>query len=851
MKTMHRYPGVKPFERSDQALFFGRETDIRDLCDLIRVETLVVLFGKSGYGKSSLINAGVLPLLASVSGNENGGMAALLPVVVRFGDYVPGNSLTPAENLCRKIESTLRPSPEMDFVAQLGLPNSLWLTLKRCQAASGSESETAHGNPTEKSAFLLVFDQFEEFFSYPLDQQLDFRTQLAEVVYGEMPEDAREQARSLPREQRRMLVSAIQVRSLFSIRSDRLSELDRLRDRLPDILHKRYELKALSREQAREAIVLPARLATPPGDGFQFYSLPFEYGDDALEKILNDLSVSSTQGQAGVEAFQLQILCDNIESKVVDGNIPDRDDNGLPDVNASDLPDFSEVYGAYYERRLAMLPENLQPAARLLIEDGLVRIDPATGEGRRLSMDAEALLDHFSQAGATRELLKELENTFLLRRERNTLGGHNYELSHDTLLAPVLRAKRLRMQAEERRAVNKRRRRAVTLLIWGAALLLAGLGAAVWAIGMYNNAEQKQVEAEEAYQKLEKTAIQVVDAFTREANNWVLKLDYSKASVKLKKAADLGQVTDEYKKTVLEVAFFYNESGQTAEAVHLLDTCAMLQQSMQSNNNAESIRDYIKSHDPAWYDSLQHRYFPEMKPVPGGQFVFNDRLQTTVAAFRLAQTEVTFWQMKLFDAAKGRVRQMPVWGFSGDNPAVYVSWFEAIEYTNWLSQKRGLQPVYTILPSLPDSVVRVNRSANGYRLPTEREWEYAARGGPQQNEHPYSGSSRLDDVAWWGSNSGQVHGVKRSNTVATKQANSLTLFDMTGNAWEWCWDWYGALPSESSTNDLGPDSGQERVLRGGSWFLANESYFRNTYRFKYPPKQGINVVGFRVARNTD
>lgn len=849
---MHRYPGVKPFERTEQALFFGRENDIRDLCDLIRVETLVVLFGKSGYGKSSLINAGVLPRLAAVSGSENGSTPALLPVVVRLGDYVPGNSASPIESLCQKIEGTLRPSPEMDFVGHLGLPNSLWLTLKRCQISASSEGETAHGSPVEKAAFLLVFDQFEEFFSYPLDQQLDFRTQLAEVVYGEMPENAREQARTLPREQRRMLVSPTQVRSLFSIRSDRLSELDRLRDRLPDILHKRYELKALSREQAREAIVLPARLASQPGgDGFQFYSPPFEYGDDALEKILNDLSASSAQGQAGVEAFQLQILCDNIEGKVVDGKIPDRDGNGLPDVTATDLPDFSEVYGAYYERRLAMLPENLQPAARLLIEDGLVRLDPATGEGRRLSMDAEALLDNFSKVGATRELLKELENTFLLRRERNTLGGHNYELSHDTLLAPVLRAKRLRMQDDERRAVNKRRRRAVTLLVWGAALLLAGLGTAVWAIGLYQNAAQKQVEAEQAYQKLEKTATQVVDAFTREANDWVRKLGYAKAAAKLKKAADLGQITDEYKKTVLEVAFFYNESGKTAEAVNLLDSCGLLQQNMQSTNSPDVIREYIKSHDPAWNDSLRHRYFPSMQPVPGGHFVFNDRLPTTVTAFRLAQTEATFWQMKLFDAAKGRGRQMPVWGFSGDNPAVYVTWFDAIEYANWLSQKQGLQSVYSIEPSSPDTVVRVNRAANGYRLPTEREWEYAAKGGPQQKDLLYSGSGRLDDVAWWGSNSDEVHGVKRSNTVATKQANPLDLYDMTGNAWEWCWDWYGALPSGSSANDHGPDAGQERVLRGGSWFLANESYFRNTYRFRYPPKQGINVVGLRLARNAD
>lgn len=850
MNTIKRYPGVRPFEFSDQALYFGRESDIRDLCDLIRLEKLVVLFGRSGYGKSSLINAGVLPLLAAPDKDRHN-TPAYTPVVVRFGEYIPDSSLSPIELLRRRITESVPASPIMTFVDQLQLPESLWRTLKRRQQMNPAAQDDTADDHTEHPGFLIVFDQFEEFFSYPPDQQLDFRSQLADVLYGDMPQEAREGARSLPLEQRRMLVSALNLRSLFAIRSDRLSELDRLRDHLPAILHKRYELKALTREQARDGIVIPARIPYLGIKGtaseVQFYSPPFEYGADALDKILNDLSVSSAQGQTGVEAFQLQILCDTIEGMVVDGKIADRDGNGLPDVMASDLPDFSDVYGAYYERRLSMLPDNLRAAARLVIEDGLVRLDPATGEGRRLSMDSEALIDQFAHAGASKAMFKELENTFLLRRERNTTGGHNYELSHDTLLAPVLRAKKRRIDARERDLLAKRRRRAVSLIVSGAVLMVLALAAAVYAINWYMSAKAQQAEAEKAYEKLEKTAIQVVDAFTREANSFMYKLDYAKASTRLKKAAELEHRTEEFKKAVLEVAFFYNESDKLTDALGILDTAGFLA-NRTLPSSADAIRAFIQAQNPGWFDTLQLRYFPSMLAVNGGEFEFNKKVQATVSAFRLGKTEVTYWQMEVFDAANGMERQMPVWGLYGDNPAVYVTWFDALAYANWLSRKQGLQPVYTIEMTPSDTVVQVNWEANGYRLPTETEWEYAAKDGPLLSNYAYSGGNNLDDVAWWGNNSGQVHGVKRSNAVATRQANQLGFYDMTGNVWEWCWDWYGAGLDRPEPDYRGPADGRERILRGGSWFLSKEILFNSNYRFRYDPSKGINVIGFRLAR---
>jgi formylglycine-generating enzyme required for sulfatase activity len=173
-----------------------------------------------------------------------------------------------------------------------------------------------------------------------------------------------------------------------------------------------------------------------------------------------------------------------------------------------------------------------------------------------------------------------------------------------------------------------------------------------------------------------------------------------------------------------------------------------------------------------------------------------------------------------------------------DYPVIEISWYGAVAYCNYVSEKEG----YTVVYNLSDW--SLNWSSNGYRLPTEAEWEYAARGGAGSNGYKYSGSNTIDDVAWYYSNSGgQTH------TVGTKQGNELGLYDMSGNVWEWCSDWYGSsyYSSSPSNNPPGPASGSYRVLRGGSWVnLDLNSRVANRYR-NYP-SDSYYYNGFRLVR---
>lgn len=434
-----RYPGVRPFETTDQALFFGRERDVQDLSGLITLEKLVVLFGRSGHGKSSLINAGILPRLAELAEQDE---VTLVPILIHFGAYLEGVSLSPVQNLLARLNEKTAADPAGDFLKNYLPDNSLWQQFKRRSVASDS--------------FLLLFDQFEEFFTYPIVQQEAFKTQLAELLYTEMPQSVRAVAREMEPAQRLFLSRPLQVNVLFAIRDDRMSQLHDLKDRLPAVLDKCYPLKSLSIEQAKRAIEEPAK---KQGD---FATPGFTYSTEALNLMLDKLSESKQEQQSnGIETFQLQIICQYLEEEVAAGRIPG---NHIEPAHFADKID--DIFEGYYQRLLDKLPQSATSAAQHLIEESLIFSDPKTGEARRLSVDADVL--KHQNKGINNEVLSALASAFLLRRTPNSVGGYNYEVSHDTLIKPILNT-----AAKREKARLRSRNRAILSTLVGALFPLA------------------------------------------------------------------------------------------------------------------------------------------------------------------------------------------------------------------------------------------------------------------------------------------------------------------------------------------------------------------------------------------
>ena len=225
---------------------------------------------------------------------------------------------------------------------------------------------------------------------------------------------------------------------------------------------------------------------------------------------------------------------------------------------------------------------------------------------------------------------------------------------------------------------------------------------------------------------------------------------------------------------------------------------------------------------------------PKFISVQGGTFTMGDTSglgnkdqqpthQVTLKSFNMSETEVTVAQYRYYCNETGvGMPKEPSWGWQDNHPMVNISWRDAMDYADWLSGK------------LKQKV----------RLPYEAEWEYAARGGGKSKGYKYSGSNNITDVSWYDENS-----KNKTNAVAGKKANELGLYDMSGNAFEWCMDKYGVdyYANSSKNNPKGAIEGERRVVRGGGWNLDNNF---SSVAFRYGSRftgELYDYFGFRVV----
>ena len=273
----------------------------------------------------------------------------------------------------------------------------------------------------------------------------------------------------------------------------------------------------------------------------------------------------------------------------------------------------------------------------------------------------------------------------------------------------------------------------------------------------------------------------------------------------------------------------------------------------------------------------------DMVRIPGGDFDMGDTFddegagsdekpthRVSITTFYMSKYETSFQDFDAFCDSTGRAKPNDQsWGH-GLLPVINVDWYDAVEYCNWRSQREGLNQVYTLDKTQKDVnnlytadpkrwVVTANEQANGYRLPTEAEWEYAAREGGKKyrfgngkntaNPEEMNFDARADYKSTY-----SVIGIYRFKTAEVNHfsPNALGLYNMSGNVWEWCWDWYDENYYKTSPldNPKGAQQGKCRILRGGSWSISPR-YVRATIRIRHFPDLTNLTLGFRVVARYD
>ena len=419
-KLKYRFPGTTSFTQDDSDIFFGRNNQIKTIQTSIIVNPTTVIFGKSGTGKSSLIQAGLKPsFLLNKSGNSE---FEFIDIAIK--EYKKGKDLL--QEIRNKITNPDSLNSALSFLDDL--KNFwMWSMLKKRQFD--------HTHYQLNKTIVLVFDQAEDLFSYPEIQIKNLINEIQPVIRQYIPQEiykiieTKVASDELTIGDKRIAEQAIPIKFLFAIRSDKLHLITRLKEASPDILINSIELLPLNKDEVFAVIENPSQ-----ADG-QFISPKFIISNEAKEHIfkqLNDRPVNASiyDPDGLIEPFTLQILCSHIERKLVGGN-----ENKT--IEKSDILDIEGIIIDFYNDALLQLQLNetdLGVTIKYIEENMLYEPD-----NRRISID-EIVLKKNIRADSIEKLV-ELR---IFKRDISASGGILYELSHDCLITPILKAKEKR-----------------------------------------------------------------------------------------------------------------------------------------------------------------------------------------------------------------------------------------------------------------------------------------------------------------------------------------------------------------------------------------------------------------------
>lgn len=581
--NIYRYPGPTPFQDTpmDKLLFHGRGHEKGALLHMVLAERLVVLYAKSGLGKTSLINAGLLTPLREKN---------FIPFRITFTDI----EKEPLQALYLKIEDTVK-KYNIDY--KPGEEHTLWQFFKTVEFWS---SKNILLTP------VLVLDQFEEIFTlHSGDHRKIFFTQLADLIRGRIPKSVLNQFKSderFPYSEKAPFVKVI-----ISIREDFLGQLEEMSQEIPDILHKRFRLQVLNREQAMEAIIEPANV-----EDAEIQTTKFSYSSEAVEAILDFLCKRKEKDKVimtdEVEPFQLQVICQNIESKVLK-----RSKSEGPDiiVQKSDLggeEGMQRVLKDFYIDKINKIGSFwVKSRVRKLFQNRLI-----SDTDRRLSLEEEQIE---RKAKVSKRILIRLVSSRLLRAEPR-VGSTYYELSHDTLIKPIRKARR------ERRRKHLLIAGLLFLSVIAAYPLYIPLGEEYYKEYYYDYSLDKEINM--LLKELEEyDEIQSSDDIIKKSKILQEKYDDEKSIVKKDQIEKQSAKSD---LLIEELAYTYSKKGKYEEAFDVYESASQKKNAPEylwsdfltmltidkDTDEVENILDIastFNSNDPKYYYNLGEEFF--------------------------------------------------------------------------------------------------------------------------------------------------------------------------------------------------------------------------------------------------
>ena len=793
---LNPFKGLASFNREDSRVFFGRGREIQSLFHQINSDThrLILLFGQSGVGKSSFLHAGVLPRLEKEWNIT----------------YVREGHNSSIKTIMQKLDK----------------------------------------NPGSKE--LIVFDQFEKLIikdsiNGPKDLRSFFHL-LKNIFHARLTR----------------LEGLIKV--ILAFRKEFLAEIESQINR--------YQLEMESRKLFLEPINRNGVIEIVKGLTFTHQhqsTYQLTISSELPLIICYDILADKASNIAPI----LQILMTKMWAEAKRKKKWDLTfDEGLYYSVRNRGLSLSSHMGNVFEQ----LENSENPIHKSWIESGLILdflhffVESSLAG---LAHTREFLGQTYGHTNEFESLIHFLQDNYLLLE--NTSGKQDDELSfrlaHDSIASVVLSF----FNRSDRPA-----QRAFRLLESKKTIIKAG------DIAFRSEDDLNILETAQSFMRLwsyeESTAFQLskeefikkvmVDKDLKRRNlenekgiieRLLLDLDYEQAYNRLKAAFEFD--IEKLLPYFIEIAYFWNESGKVNKSKEILNYLLIKNllykkiknfDSFSTRSDSSENSDLLAELDPEKIEKLKNRYFPEMIRIEPGA-LYQNSFKLSYFYF-MSRTPITFWQFGLYCLATGKdVRELqPNWGIFGNNPVVNVSWFDAMAYADWLNKKFGFKSACKASGIIHDQeaislnfgtnrLLEINNQSKGYRLPTEAEWEYAARGGRNPMGYRFSGSENVDEVAWYNENSKQ-----RTQAVDKLERNSLGLADMSGNVNEWCWDWHEERENyfyqkKRTLDASGPLRGKSKILKGGSWQVGS-ALCALEYRLDMRPIVFTRSTGFRLAR---